>query len=502
MRLEAAGWCLDHADLPRPLTPAALAARLATRPAAPQQVARASPARLPLADFARVMVLDSLANAGSAMWTDQLAFTLSGPLDLARLARAWREVIAAEPALRSAIDVATLEQVVRDDVDAELVIDDLRRLDPEAYRLRVRAEEWTRMSTGFRLDRAPLHALRVLAGPGDRHDLVLTYHHAILDGESARHVVRALLATYAGRARRHGEPAAIAIARRTRSAAAVRAQLAGYAPAPAPAPVAATGFGDAVWRVVHGLVAMRTRVAAARVARRCRREPLRAQLADARLTPPVFAGGDVASQPLPRSMATAIASTARAANTTPLAVWAVALALHLARERHTRDVVFGVVLGGRDGRSVDTIGMLAACVPLRVDVDPAEHVAALLGRAGARLADLHAGVPLFDLGIDLREVLDTQLVSWGFGTDPAWTPPPGVTVHGGRGITMTAHRLALVVSPGEVASGAATLQRTDRIRREVLALVDAVIASPAAPVSDLLALVAHEGGFAIATPDL
>jgi hypothetical protein len=72
-------------------------------------------------------------------------------------------------------------------------------------------------------------------------------------------------------------------------------------------------------------------------------------------------------------------------------------------------------------------------------------------------------------------------------------------------MTMTAHQLAVVVSPGELAVGAAAFHRTDPIRRELLALVDALVAtvaSSAPPVADLLALVAREGGFSIATPDL
>jgi hypothetical protein len=67
---------------------------------------------------------------------------------------------------------------------------------------------------------------------------------------------------------------------------------------------------------------------------------------------------------------------------------------------------------------------------------------------------------------------------------------------------MTAHRLALVVSPGELAVGASAFHRTDRVRRELLALVDALLARPGAPVADLIACRPHEGGFAIAVPDL
>ncbi len=509
VRLEAAGWHLEHTDLPEPLTPASLAAVLRDHPRAQPMAPDSPPARFAPTDFQRIMVLESLANARTALWTDQLAYTITGALDLDRLAAAWREVVATEPALRSTFDLDTLDQIVAPETDAALERIDLRTLPAETYLLRVRAEEWRRISTTFRLHRAPLHALAVLAGPDARHDLIFTYHHAILDGESARHVLRMLLAVYAGSPPAVREPFAHARARPapTPIARAGRAELADLAPASSPAPPAATGFGDTSWRVFHRLVAIRRWLAERRVARHAAREPLRSQLDEAGLAPPVFAGGDVTAQPLGAAFAAGLDAFARERGATPVAVWATALALHLARERGCDDVVFGVVLGARDGRSAETIGMLASCLPLRVRIDPAEPLSALLYRVAQRLAWLarRAGTPLLELarqtGLDPRAVLDTQLVSWGF-RDAAWAAPAGIAVTSGRGLTMTAPALALVVSPGELAVGAHAFHRTDRARRSLLALVDAMIAAPDRTAGALIASPAIEAGIAIAVPGL
>jgi hypothetical protein len=513
VRLDQAGFHVDRADLPAPLTPAALARHLATLD---RHDAEPAVDDLAVTDFQRVMVLESLANRGTPMWGDQLAYSIHGPLDRDRFEAAWREVVAAEPALRTAFawrDRADVRRVVRDEV--VLVIDhvDLRGVDAEAYRLRVLAEEWTRISLAFALDAPPLFALALLQGPESRSDLIFTYHHAILDGESARRVLRRVLAHYAGDARPTAGTGPRLRARRRASARAIdarwRAMFAGYAPTPELAPPKATRMGDTVWRLFHRVIAIRARLAAARVRRRSKK--IRGLLAAAHLAPATYAGGDITSQPLSASLATTIRDWAAANRTTPMALWVTAFALHLARERRTRDVAFGVIVSGRDGRTAGAIGMLANCLPLRVQLDATATAGALVGDVGRRLAVVEqlSDTPLLELAahleLDPRLFLDTQFVSWGFPIDPTWAPPEELQIRGGRGITLTAPTTALIVSgagAGELAVGARAFHRTDRIRREVLALVDAILDAPGAPVGHLLARAAHEGGLSVALPDL
>jgi len=527
VRIEREGWHLEHADLPRPLTPHNLAARLRELPrnAFHEHVDLDS---YPLTDFQRVMVLESLANAGTPIWVDQVAYTITGPLDAGRFEAAWREVIAAEPALRTSIEWrdSRLRQIVHREVAVTISRIELAALELGADRMRVLAEEWTRLSLAFALDRAPLFAICLLQGPGAHSDVIFTYHHVILDGESARRVLRSVLARYAGHPASRAEPFAGFVARTARPPdQRWRALLAGYQHVDEPEPPPATKFGDFVWRLFHRLLAFRAGRAAARVRRLARRKRLRGLLASARLTPASYGGGDVASQPLSRALDRTIRAWAAAHATTPTAIWATAYALHLARERNTRDIVFGVIVSGRDGRSIDTIGMLANCLPLRIQIhdtpasdtpsdgtrsEDSGSIASLVTRVGRGLDELErmAHTPLLamaaDVGLDPRSFLDTLFISWGFPVDAQWRALGAPQIRGGRGVTLFAPRTALILSAssdgGELGIGARAFHRTDRIRRDVLALVDAILED--APLARLLASEPHRGGMSIALPDL
>lgn|GEM_PF-811235 len=489
VEIERAGWHLEHAELPVPLTAARLAARLRTR------LPNVEPEPLPndaISDFQRVMVLDSLANPNTPMWLEQLSFTLLEPINPVRFAAAWRDEVAAQPALRTRF---VMQPALRQLVEPTSVILPthiaIEALDLAAYRIRVRAEEWTRISHVFALDRAPLFEVCLLTG-AERSDLVFTYHHAILDGESARRVVRDVLARYAGQDVVVGPVSRVVPVR----SAALERRLAGHTPTlPAPPP-ATTGMGDVGWRLFHRVLALRTWLARRRVRRQRKRLP-------AGYEPAVFTGGDLTSQPLPSVLEAAIATWSRDRGVTPIAVWATAYALHLSRERHTHDVVFGVVVSGRDGRTATTVGMLANCLPLRTVLAPGASLEATVLEVNAALGELDAAArtPLLGLGLAPSTFLDTLFTALRFApATSALVPHPGI--ESGRGMTMASPHTALVISRSELAIGANQFHRTDRIRRDVLAIVDRVLADPARSIASVLDRAVHEGGIGIAQPAL
>ena len=91
--------------------------------------------------------------------------TRSGPLD--RVAEsAWRDVVAAEPALRTSFTWRDggVRRDIRDGGDHRDHV--TCQLGPR-YRLRMLAEEWTRISLSFALDAPPLFAL-ALSRAGSR----------------------------------------------------------------------------------------------------------------------------------------------------------------------------------------------------------------------------------------------------------------------------------------------------------------------------------------------
>jgi hypothetical protein len=67
---------------------------------------------------------------------------------------------------------------------------------------------------------------------------------------------------------------------------------------------------------------------------------------------------------------------------------------------------------------------------------------------------------------------------------------------------MASPHTALVISRSELAIGANEFHRTDRIRRDVLAIVDRLLAEPAASIASVLDQPTHEGGIGIAQPAL
>ncbi|CAN5199686.1 hypothetical protein BH11MYX1_BH11MYX1_24220 [soil metagenome] len=491
VEIEQAGWHLEHAELPVPLTPVRVAALLRTRGpgVAPEPEHDGAFA---VSDFQRVMVLDSLANPKTSIWLEQLSFTVLEPIDPVRFSAAWRAEVAAQPALRLRfITRPEILQIIEPEVELDLTHIPLASLELAAYRVRVRAEEWTRISRVFALGRAPLFDVCVLTG-ANRSDLVFTYHHAILDGDSARRVVRNVLARYAGeQVAVLGRSFREAVARPVRSEQLER-RLAGHVATLPAAPPRTTGMGDLSWRVFHRLLALRTWFARRRVRRH-------RKLLPAGYTPTVFAGGDLTSQPLPNVLEAALATWARERGVTPIALWATAYALHLARERHTHDVVFGVVVSGRDGRSAATIGMLANCLPLRTVLAPTASLEVTVRAVYAALVELDASArtPLLALGIPPATFLDTLFTSLRFA--PATT---AMVVESGRGMTMASPHTALVISGSELAIGANQFHRTDRIRRDVLAIVDRLLADPTASIASVLDYASHEGGIGTAQPAL
>jgi hypothetical protein len=146
--------------------------------------------------------------------------------------------------------------------------------------------------------------------------------------------------------------------------------------------------------------------------------------------------------------------------------------------------------------------MLANCLPLRVRIDRSAPFSALARQVGQALRELEqlSSTPVLALArttdIPARAFLDTLFISWAFASKP----PEGIEIRGGRGITMTAPHTAMIWSRSELAIGSRAFHRTDRIRRHILALADAV--TDDASVGQLLELEAQEGGMSVAVAAL
>jgi amino acid adenylation domain-containing protein/non-ribosomal peptide synthase protein (TIGR01720 family) len=131
-------------------------------------------------------------------YTSQIALTLEGPLDAERLHQAWQAVVDRHDVFRTAIvDAGTRpHQLVVRTATLPWEEIDLRAL-PEAGReaAYTRRQQALRRE-GFDLRRPPLMHLALFRLADDRHRLLWSHHHALLDGWSLPRVYQEVMGHY------------------------------------------------------------------------------------------------------------------------------------------------------------------------------------------------------------------------------------------------------------------------------------------------------------------
>ncbi len=144
------------------------------------------------------LLYHSRRHESSATYRDVFRYTLEMPWEEEAFRRAFDRLTARHPALRSAFDLNGAEplQVVRPQVHGGLEIADLRPLDDTAAEAEVRAHIEERRRHPYVFDRPPLYLFRVHVRP-TAVDLVLSFHHALLDGGSVATLLQELLQDYA-----------------------------------------------------------------------------------------------------------------------------------------------------------------------------------------------------------------------------------------------------------------------------------------------------------------
>ena len=124
---------------------------------------------------------------GSGVYVVQVAFTLSGLLDLDAFAQAWRTLQARHGVLRTACAWEGLPQpvqVIGRDAPFEIDVIDLARVDASTRRRAL--EDWLSAdrARGFDPRHAPLMRVTMFRLGDDQVRVVWTYHHLLLDGWS------------------------------------------------------------------------------------------------------------------------------------------------------------------------------------------------------------------------------------------------------------------------------------------------------------------------------
>ncbi|WP_280391136.1 non-ribosomal peptide synthetase [Nocardia wallacei] len=410
------------------------------------------------------------------VYTVQLVLTLDGTVDADRLRSAAAAVLERHPNLRTAFTVdasgAPVQLVLADAVLPWRELDLVES--PDGAHERVLDAE---RATPFDLARPPLLQFLLARLGGGRTQLVVTYHHLLLDGWSIPLLLRELVAGYAGAVLDPPRPYRHYVEWLARHDVtdSVRAWADALSGVSEPTLLA----GDARARTASVLPSEHEFVVDA-----ARTQRLSRLAAELEIT----------------------------MNTLLQAAWAILLA----RLTDRTDIVFGTTVSGRPAELADVesmVGLFINTVPVRVRTEPGEPVRALLRRIQREQFELaphqHVGLPDILAAVPGRAVgerglFDTLLVVESYPFDAARlranaATSAGLGIAGLRSreathyaLTLTARqsdRLHLLTSRRPDLLAESTAARLgERLERILLAIA----ANPDAAVADLDPLGAHE----------
>ncbi|SNY76248.1 condensation domain-containing protein, partial [Paractinoplanes atraurantiacus] len=362
--------------------------------------------------------LSTYAAGGPDVYVVQQVLTLDGALDSARLRAAAQAVQDRHPNLRAAFRPRKAGQPVQL-IPAALPVD-FTEADPGANVGEVAEAERKRP---FDLARPPLLRWALIRLGDERHALVLTAHHILLDGWSAPLVVRDLLTFYAG-----GKPPA---------ARPYKDYLAWVARQD-------QGAAERAWR---GALA---------------------GIEEATLVAPGTERAAVEPATIERRVEVArVAEVARARGLTLNTVVQGAYALVLAELTGRDDLVFGATVSGRPGALggvEDMVGLFINTVPVRVRPRPSDTWAGYLARVQAEQAALldhqHVGLATIQRQAGVGVLFDTLLVFESYPLDEeglrTLQDTAGLRLASVTGNDATHYPLTLTVVPGaeQIALGA------------------------------------------------
>lgn len=399
---------------------------------------------LPLAPGQGGMLFHAIGGGAPGDDVIQIVVDLAGAPDHAADRAAWDALVARHDALRTAFVWQGQKQplqVVGRRAALQMVSHDLSD-DPEQD---AHLSDWLARdrARGFDLTRAPLMRVAGFALALDRQRLVVTFHHAILDGWSIPVLLREWVTLRAGGSLPEARPARdhIAWAQAQDRAAARdfwRAELAGYVPSRAalPAPDA----------------------------------------------PPASRRGDLSLHLSPADTQ-ALTRAARASGVTLATAIQGAWALFLARSGGADDVAWGLARAGRPAALAGAetrVGMFLTTLPMRAALRPDQPLSAFLGDLQARQTRQapHEHLPLTDVLAAANQrgagLMQTAVVFENYPADPARLGDlPGMTITGvqvleqpGLGLTLyvipqDGLTLRLIFDAGAVSDAAARLVLDD-----------------------------------------
>ncbi|WP_434099959.1 amino acid adenylation domain-containing protein, partial [Streptomyces viridosporus] len=437
---------------------------------------------LPVAPLQEGLLFHAMFDEGGPdVYSVQFSFGLDGPLDAGALRAAAESLLARHDNLRAAfrLDVADRPvQVIPATVDLPWREVDLSGLDEAAQRAgveRVLAED---RAARYDLSVAPLLRFTLVKLAGERHRLVFANHHVLLDGWSMPIVFGELFTLYARN---------VGADRDLPRVTPYRDYLAWVGEQDRAVALDA-------WRSALDGVEEPTLLVP---------DDSGARGADH--------GAEVPRQlpfELPAELTASLQEWARRSgltlNTVVQGLWAVLLGRLTGRD----DVVFGATVSGRPPEvpGIESmVGLFINTVPVRITVDPAESVTALLTRVQAAQSALmpHQHVQLSEIQglVGIGDLFDTLTVFESYPMDAAVLelPGTGLRVSDVDGADATHYPVTLAALPGdrlrlrlEYAPGRFPQDRAEALAARLTGLFEAVAEDPDRPVGRLDVLTAQE----------
>jgi amino acid adenylation domain-containing protein/non-ribosomal peptide synthase protein (TIGR01720 family) len=386
---------------------------------------------LPLSPLQEGMLFHALYDPGGVdVYNVQTVVELSGALDAGLLRAACNRVVARHGSLRAGFVLRKSGEPVQV-VAREVVLpwreEDLSALPGDGQREQLGRLLEADRARRFDLSAPPLARVMLARLGAERHVLVLTHHHILLDGWSLPLVFRDLFGLYSADGDDAGLPAVVP------------------------------------YRDYLAWLACQDRDAA----ERAWREAL-AGLVSPTLVAPGAEAAAAAAMPervvseLPEELTAALAAAARGRgltlNTVLQGAWAVLLSVLVGQE----DVVFGVTVSGRPPQLAgveEIVGLLVNTVPARVRIDPAEPAAALLARLQDQQAALipyqYLGLPRIHRLTSHGELFDTTVTFQNYPVDALAARPDAeqgtrdLRINGFGGQDAYHYPLRLMAVPGD-----------------------------------------------------
>jgi hypothetical protein len=133
----------------------------------------------------------------SGLYVEQQSFCIEGALQVPVLIESWEQMLAAHPILRTSfVGEDVLAQAVWRTVPLPLTIIDATQLSPQEQEDLVHAYYQADRRRGFVREQAPLLRLSVVHLGAEQHQLLWSFHHAILDGWSVALLLQEFFARY------------------------------------------------------------------------------------------------------------------------------------------------------------------------------------------------------------------------------------------------------------------------------------------------------------------